>query len=258
MERSAAPHYEIQRVNVDGSSGPVEVLPIVRPPWNAASGRRGFLGAGIASSVAAALLLGGCGTDEEPQAPPSSPTPSSEEPTYEPTDEPTDEPTYEPTEPDPPTFGDDDGGGGGGGQICTCNKVCTCIPICQAHRLLSPDPVVRRMAEVVVVAMGVSELAYLRWAASGASGPLRARIEGLVDEVCWGRRVRPDDLDDVGCEPYLDSGDPVVALMAAQVIVLRALLIGTGVTGAVAGRVARALVVGHALHRERAPAWRES
>ena len=37
----------------NGSKGPVQILPITRPPWNACADRRGFLGAGIATSVAA-------------------------------------------------------------------------------------------------------------------------------------------------------------------------------------------------------------
>ncbi|MGI5349787.1 hypothetical protein ACQEU8_16580 [Streptomyces sp. CA-250714] len=279
-----APHYEIQRVNADGSTGPVEVLPITRPPWAAKSGRRGFLGAGIASSVAAALLLSGCGDDDSKS--PSSPSPTDTDsgtpyPTgtdsYTPsptesdtptTDPPTDVPTYptetSPTYPDPdPTYGTTggmttgsttSGSTGGGGTVCTCNKVCTCIPVCQAHELLNPDPVVRRMAETVVIAMGARELPYLRWAASEASAPLRTRIEELIETVRGGRGPGPDDLADPGCAPYLTSGNPVIAMMAAQVLVLRALR-GAGLSGVTAERAAEALTAGHALHLERAPAW---
>jgi hypothetical protein len=290
-QAQAAPRYEIQRVNADGSTGPVEVLPITSPPWAAKSGRRGFLGAGIASSVAAALLLSGC-DDDDPSSP-SSPSPSgygtgtptpSDTPTYPaPSDPypsssypeaPTDLPTY-PTEteppggsyPDPadPTYGGTSGstyggttsgstGGSTGGTICTCNKVCTCIPVCQAHELLNPDPVVRRMAETVLVAMGTRQLPYLRWAAGEARPPLRRRIEGLIGELCAGRRLEPGDLDDPGCERYVNSGDPVVALMAAQFLSLRALR-GAGLSGVLARSAAKALNAGRALHLERAPAW---
>ena len=69
-----APRYEIQRVDGPDATGPVEVLPITGPPWSAAPGRRGLLGAGIASSVAAALLLGGC--DDGGSESPSSPSPT--------------------------------------------------------------------------------------------------------------------------------------------------------------------------------------
>jgi hypothetical protein len=285
-----APHYEIQRVNSDGSAGPVEILPITKPPWAAKSGRRGFLGAGVASSVVAALLLSGCGGEEHPDSPssPSSsgsgsgPSPTDSESTDSSSPSPTDTdestpwsepPTSYPTTPDPPsyptgtpgypdpsapTYGDSGssttGGTVGGGTICTCNKVCTCIPVCQAHELLNADPAVRRMAETVVVAMGPRELPYLRWAASEATAPLRTRIEDLIGELCAGRRLTPDDLADPGCEPYLASGEPVVAMMAAQFLTLRALR-GTRLTGATAERAAKALTAGHALHLRRAPAW---
>ncbi|MFE1098322.1 hypothetical protein [Streptomyces smyrnaeus] len=281
-----APHYEIQRVNADGSTGPVEVLPITRPPWAAKSGRRGFLGAGIASSVAAALLLSGCGDDDSKSPSPSpsdsgsgspsptdsnpsspsptetdSPTPSSKPPSSTPPTSPTypTQPAPSDRYPDPvdPTYGTTGGttvGGGSGGTICTCNKVCTCIPVCQAHELLHVDPVVRRMAETVVVAMGTRELPYLRWAAQEAPGALRTRIEALIEELRAGRRLTPADLADPGCEPYLTSGNPVIAMMAAQVLALRALR-GAGLSGATAERAAQALTTGHALHLDRAPAW---
>ena len=284
-QAQAAPHYEIQRVNSDGSTGPVEVLPITRPPWSASSGRRGFLGAGIASSVAAALLLGGC-DDDDPKPPSPSPggtgsypTPTestpyptpSDSPTY-PTDVPsypsdtpsysTDVPAYptDPPSPVDPTYGTTGGSssvGGTGGTICTCNKVCTCIPVCQAHELLNPDPVIRRMSETVLVAMGTRELAYLRWAARRAAAPLRSRIEELIEELRAGRRLGPGDLADPGCAPYLTSRNPVVALTAAQHLTLRALLRGERLSGTTADRAAKALTAGHALHVERAPAWKE-
>ncbi|GAA4224104.1 hypothetical protein GCM10022254_02860 [Actinomadura meridiana] len=111
------------------------------------------------------------------------------------------------------------------------------------------------MAEIVVVAMGLREQRYLRWAADEAPPPLRARIEELVAELVGGRRLEPDDLADPGCEPYLTSGERVVAMMAAQVLSLRALLLGTGLTGITADHAAKALTAGRALHLERAPAW---
>ncbi|MBO8194516.1 hypothetical protein ITI46_23060 [Streptomyces oryzae] len=279
-----APHYEIQRVNDDGSTGPAEVLPITKPPWAATSGRRGFLGAGIASSVAAALLLSGCSDDSGSSSPspsdsdssysPYSPSPTdSDDPWSDtPTPDPsypsdTDTPSYDPPTPtESPTYGTTGGttyGGttsgssGSGGTICTCNKVCTCIPVCQAHELLNPDPVVRRMAETVLVAMGLRELPYLRWAANEASPALRTRIEELTAQLQDGRRLTPGDLADPGCEPYLTSRNPVIALMAAQLLSLRALR-GARLTGVTADRAARALTAGHALHLRRAPAWRGS
>ncbi|MFC4909822.1 hypothetical protein [Actinomadura gamaensis] len=268
--KPSAPRYELRSVMDDGSAGPVEVLPIVRPPWDAKAGRRGFLGAGIASSVAAAMLLSACGTKENPSptygpggaggpsdSPTGADTPSDTySPTYTPPDSPSESPSDEPSDTySPPEYTPPDTGGGGGGRICTCNKVCTCIPICQAHRLLDADAVVRRMAETVVVAMGLDELPYLRWAASEAASPLRRRIERLVAELRDGRRLRHADLHGFDCDPYLDSADPVVATMAAQVLTLRALALGTRLTGPLGERVAHALRAGHALHAERALAW---
>ncbi|MEV5576167.1 hypothetical protein AB0L06_39565 [Spirillospora sp. NPDC052269] len=254
----AAPHYELRQVLDDGSAGPVEVLPIVRPPWEAKAGRRGFLGAGIASSVAAALLLSACGDrsngpsgDTDSPGDSGGPSDSPSDTPYSPPDSP-----YSPPQYTPPANPPDNGGGGvGGGRICTCNKVCTCIPVCQAHRLLDGDPVVRRMAETVIVAMGPAELAYLRWAADEADEPLRARIGELIAEVEGGRVLQPGDLSCFECAPYADSDDPVVALMAAQVLMLRALSLGTGLTGGLAVRTAEVLRAGKALHTERAPAW---
>jgi len=261
------------------TAAPAEVLPVTRPPWAAQAARRGIVGVGIASSVAAALLLSGC-DEEHPHSPSSSPTPTDSDSwsptptdtdTPDPTDfdptpwsePPTDDPATSPY-PDPgttssdPTYGSGgtttSGGSTGGGTICTCNKVCTCIPVCQAHELLNPDPVVRRMAETVVVAMGLRQLPYLRWAAREAPAPLRSRIDELVGELRGGRQLTPDDLTDPGCAPYLTSRNPVIAMMAAQVLALRALR-GAGLTGTLAQRAADALTAGHALHVRRAPAW---
>ena len=254
-----APHYEIQRVSNDGSTGPIEVLPITRPPWSAEAGRRGFLGAGIASSIAAALLLSAC-NDNESESPPT-PPPSDEltSPSY-PTETspsyPTETSPSYPTETDTPTYSPPpDTYSGGGGVICTCNKVCTCIPVCQAHRLLDPDPIIRHMAEIVVFAMGLSELPYLRWAAGKAPAALRVRIEDLIGRLRCGHSFGVDDLADAEYVPYLASGDPVTALMAAQVLSLRALSLGTGLNGTLAKRVAEVLTAGHAMHTERAPQW---
>jgi hypothetical protein len=243
----STPHYEIQRISNDGSAGPVEVLPITRPPWAAQMGRRGFLGAGIASSVAAALLLSAC-NDDTSKSPPT-PSPSEEYPPY-----PTETETSTSSPPPPDTSS------GGGGLICTCNKVCTCIPVCQAHRLLDPDPMISRMAEIILLAMGLSELPYLRWAAHQAATPLRVRIEDLIDHLRCGRRLKPSDLmttdlANAEYEPYLGSNDTVTALMAAQVLCLRALSLGTGLNGTLAERAAQALTTGYALHLQHAPSW---
>lgn len=145
-----APHYEIQRVYDNGSTGPIEVVPITRPPWSARSGRRGFLGAGIASSLALTALLSACRDgSRSPSGTSTTGTSRTGTSTTETstTDTTTDDTTTDDTTDDDTTDDDttddtttddyptdtyeppDDGYGGGGGYICTCNKVCTCIPV---------------------------------------------------------------------------------------------------------------------------------
>ncbi|MBV9445868.1 MAG: hypothetical protein JO345_08235 [Streptosporangiaceae bacterium] len=111
------------------------------------------------------------------------------------------------------------------------------------------------MAEIVVVAMGLRELPYLRWAASEATAPLRTRIEELIEELHNGRRLEANDLAGLSCESFLSSSDPIVAAIAAQVLTLRALQLGTQLSGVMADRAAQALIAAHALHLQRAPAW---
>jgi WD40 repeat protein len=110
-------------------------------------------------------------------------------------------------------------GGRGGRTFCTCNKVCTCIPVCHAHRLLRADPIVRRLAETLLLDVGVRALPYLAWAASRARGRLRGAIDALREDVRAGReadeRRRPDP---AACARRLRADDPVVAIMAAQAL----------------------------------------
>jgi hypothetical protein len=132
--------------------------------------------------------------------------------------------------------------------VCTCNKICTCIPVCQAHRLLDPDRVVREMAEAVVREMGGDELPYLRWAAAGAVGPLRDRIHEVIAEVAAGGP--PPAIPDGRYERYelyLGADDPVVALMAAQMLTLGALRAGIPLRGAQAAKVAMLLRLGRSM-----------
>jgi hypothetical protein len=110
-------------------------------------------------------------------------------------------------------------GGGGGGTICTCNKICTCIPVCQAHRLLHPDPVVRVMAEELLLVMGAEEFGYMIWAAGRAGPGLRSRIGELMSAIRTGATTNPARWPGVAeCARYLDDEDEVVAIMAAQLI----------------------------------------
>jgi hypothetical protein len=118
---------------------------------------------------------------------------------------------------------------GGGGFTCTCDTICTCIPICQAHRLLHPDAVVRTMAEELLLVMGAREFAYMRWATERAEAALATAIRRVMDAIRNG--ASPDPARWPGprtCAAFLDSGDEVVAVMAAQMLRLRQL--GTGLT----------------------------
>jgi WD40 repeat protein len=107
--------------------------------------------------------------------------------------------------------------GGFGGSYCTCNKICTCIPVCQAHRLLHPDPVVRMMAEQLLLLMGDREFGYMHWAAAIAEPPVRTRILDLITAIQSGAAA------DVSQWPgldrltgYMGHPDEIVAIMAAQ------------------------------------------
>jgi hypothetical protein len=105
------------------------------------------------------------------------------------------------------------------------------------------------MAEVVLLAMGSSELAYLRWAAGKVLGALKSRIDGFAEAIEAGQQLDPADLSSVArqCGPYLDAEDPVTALMAAQIFCLWTLRGGPGIGADLADRVATALDRGRAL-----------
>ncbi|WP_300455061.1 WD40 repeat domain-containing protein [Accumulibacter sp.] len=110
-----------------------------------------------------------------------------------------------------------------GGTICTCNKVCTCnlIPVCQAHRLLHPDPFVRGMAEQLLLAMGAGQFGYLDWAIRQADSTLANRIRQLKRSIACGVQPERGQWPTSGpCIARLDDEDEVVAIMAAQMIAL--------------------------------------
>ncbi len=56
-------------------------------------------------------------------------------------------------------------------------------PICQATKLLDPDPVVRRMAEQDLLYMGVAARAYLMERRAGAAPELRQAIDRLWERI---------------------------------------------------------------------------
>jgi WD40 repeat protein len=109
--------------------------------------------------------------------------------------------------------------GGGGGLICTCNTICICVPVCQAHRLLHPDPAVRAMARQLVLLMGIRQWPYLCWARDRAVAPLRQRIAQLMRAVMDRQRPELDRCPDVrACVARLNDPDEVIAIMSAQVL----------------------------------------
>lgn len=103
---------------------------------------------------------------------------------------------------------------------CTCDKVCTCIPVrCQAHRVLHKDPVVRTMAEEILLLVGKRELKYMSWAAGIAGRSLKTRIEQIMTAIRSGAAPNPGRWPSVDeCISRLNDSDEIVALMAAQMI----------------------------------------
>jgi hypothetical protein len=121
----------------------------------------------------------------------------------------------------------------GGGRICVC------IPVCQAHRLLDPNPLVRVLAEEILLVMGRRERAYLAWAAGRAGPELRARIGQVMQSIDDGGRPNPVRWPTVErCAPLLDHRDEVVALLGAQMLQLQQMLRGARLGDALARRVA--------------------
>lgn len=109
-----------------------------------------------------------------------------------------------------------------GRTYCSCNKVCVCIPVCQAHHVLDARPAVRTIAEEILCVMGEDEFDYMEWAAASAPTPVAARIRSIMHEIEGGRVANQADWPCVQtCETLMDDSEPVVALMAAQILDLR-------------------------------------
>lgn len=106
--------------------------------------------------------------------------------------------------------------------VCTCNRVCTCVPVCQAHYLLHESPVVRLIAEELLLCLGQGEAGYLRWAMSSTDDPpRRARIAEFASAIARGRRPDPVRWPSRAVlHGLLDSPDEVVRIMAAQLLTL--------------------------------------
>lgn len=104
---------------------------------------------------------------------------------------------------------------------CTCDQVCTCVPIpvCQSHRLLDRDPIVCRMAEQVLLLMGLGSIGYMKWSASIAKGALRERIHWMMNRVIMRDQGDPSLFPEVeDLSRFLFHQDEVVAIMSAQLL----------------------------------------
>ncbi len=109
-----------------------------------------------------------------------------------------------------------------GRTYCSCNKVCVCIPVCQAHQILDTRPAVRTIAEEILCVMGEDEFDYMEWAAASAPPPVTDRIRAVMHQIKDGRTPNPSAWPDVPtCESLMEDSEPVVALMAAQMLDLR-------------------------------------
>lgn len=101
------------------------------------------------------------------------------------------------------------------GYTCTCN----CIPVCQAHRLLHTDPVVRTMAEEILFLMGAHEFPYMRWAAAHAEPALQRRIIDIVTAIKRGMVSHISRWPSINeCIERLSATDEIIAIMAAQML----------------------------------------
>jgi WD40 repeat protein len=109
-----------------------------------------------------------------------------------------------------------------GGTYCSCNKVCVCIPVCQAHHVLDARPAVRTIAEEILCVMGDEEFEYMDWAAASVPAIVADRIRTIMQQIEDGRTPDPAHWPDVQtCEALMEDSEPVVALMAAQMLDLR-------------------------------------
>jgi len=85
--------------------------------------------------------------------------------------------------------------------------------------VLHEEPVVRTMAEELLLLMGTREFEYMSWAAGKAEPALQARIHEIMEGIEAGALPNPDrwpTLDE--CIARLDDPDDVIALMAAQML----------------------------------------
>ena len=112
-----------------------------------------------------------------------------------------------------------EGGYGGSGGGCSCIPVCICIPVCQAHKVLSSDINIRKMAREILLLMGERHFDYLDWAAKTSGSELRNRIQNIKNEIKSGVKSDTKNWPEFNeCFPYLNNVDRIVRIMAAQMI----------------------------------------
>lgn len=132
---------------------------------------------------------------------------------------------------------------------CSCNKICTCMAVCQAHKLLHDDNLVRLMSEQLLFIMGYKEADYMRWAAEQSPPELRRRIVETIDEVLKGAKPAVSSWPSLEkLFAYLDDADEAVAIMAAQMSVYASLARRQSIPEEQYLRIERLLWRSHELH----------
>ncbi len=128
-------------------------------------------------------------------------------------------------------------------------------PVCQAHKLLDEDSVVRVTAEELLLMMGERELGYMDWAAREAGPELAERIREVMTSIREGARPDPSRWPGATeCVERLDHSDRVVAIMAAQM--LRAIRVRNREKFAPDVEARAAALLDEARSRSLAGAWR--
>jgi hypothetical protein len=109
------------------------------------------------------------------------------------------------------------------------------------------------MAEEIVLVMGATEMEYLSWAAESAQPKLRERILSMIDGIRDGAAPDPTRWPSIAaCAARLDDGDPVVSLMAAQMLELHRTCRGADLEDALRVRVRERVAEGQTMR------WRPS
>ena len=214
------PRFELTRIYEDGTREPPEIVPVTAMPWETKMDRRGFLGTGLAAAAVLAAFGVACASSRPKKTRIKKKNKYGRTVTE----------TLPCGSPIPPgatctcncvrvSTGRRTGSSCRCNLVCSCNKVCTCVPICQAHKLLHNDPLVRTMARQLLLIMGAAQFEYLHWAARKAKPALRARIHDVIAAIKQGDEPDPSVWPSVAaCARYLGHEDPVLEVMAAQML----------------------------------------